>query len=304
MRDYHVLDVFTRQAYTGNSLAVVPQGEGLDGAAMQRIAREFNLSETVFLLPPRVAGAVARVRIFTPGTELPFAGHPTVGAACWLAQQGMVPPGEVVDIVLDEDVGPVPVRIRREPGKPLFAQLTTAVLPQFETAPDAAQIAAALGLPADAVETRADAPRGASCGVPYLLLPLRSREALAAARLQPERWSALNAQWPWATQVYLYCRDRGEADAALLRARMFAPDLGLGEDPATGSAAAALCGHLADRAAQADGTLRWTIEQGYEMQRPSQLYIEADKRGGVVTAVRVGGYAVGVASGRLLAVPA
>ncbi|WP_428311621.1 PhzF family phenazine biosynthesis protein [Hydrocarboniphaga sp.] len=294
--DYHVLDVFTEQRLAGNPLAVVMQADALSSERMQDIAREFNLSETVFVLQPR-GGADARVRIFTPSHELPFAGHPTVGSACLLAELGVFGSGEQIDVVLEEEVGPVPVRIRRAAGRAAHAQLSTAVLPSF--APALAgidELAALLSLSPDDIEIAQDAPRGASCGVPYNLVPLRSLEALRRSRLKPALLDRLG-EHRWSTAFYLYCRD---AEPDTLRARMYAPDLGVGEDPATGSAAAALCGHLADRAQQGDATLSWSIHQGVEMQRPSLIEIQADKREGRITAVRVGGYAVRVACGRLL----
>jgi trans-2,3-dihydro-3-hydroxyanthranilate isomerase len=294
--DYHVLDVFTEQRLAGNPLAVVMNADALDGERMQSIAREFNLSETVFVLKPR-SGADARVRIFTPTHELPFAGHPTVGSACLLAELGVFESGERIDVVLEEEVGAVPVTIRRSAGRALHAQLSTAVLPSFSAAiAGVDELAALLGLQPDDIETVNDAPRGASCGVPYNLVPLRSIEALGRSCLQPVLLEKLGDKL-WSQSFYLYCHD---ATPNSLRARMYAPDLGVGEDPATGSAAAALCGHLADRDEHADGTLSWSIRQGVEMQRPSLIEIQADKRAGRITAVRVGGYAVRVASGHLL----
>jgi trans-2,3-dihydro-3-hydroxyanthranilate isomerase len=292
--EYHVLDVFTEQRLAGNPLAVVMAADALDSERMQSIAREFNLSETVFVLKPR-HGADARVRIFTTSHELPFAGHPTVGSACLLAELGVFKSGEQIDVVLEEEVGPVPVRIRRETGRAAYAQLTTAVLPSFGPAlASIVDLAALLGLnPAD-IETATDQPRGASCGVRFNLVPLRSIAALSRARLQPPLLERLGSA-SWSSSFYLYCDD---AAPGTLRARMYSADLGIGEDPATGSAAAALCGHLADRSSSLSGTLRWSIRQGVEMQRPSLIEIEADKRSGQISAVRVGGHAVRVASGR------
>lgn len=294
--DYHVLDVFTEQRYSGNPLAVVMDADALSDAQMQRIAAEFNLSETVFVLRPR-AGGDQRLRIFTPAHELPFAGHPTVGSACLLAELGLLRDGAQIDCVLEEAVGAVPVRVTREPGRALHAQLSTAVLPSFGPAPvPTADLAALLGLAPDDIETDTDAPRGASCGVAFNLVPLRSAAALARSQLQPARLPSLGDA-PWSQSFYLYCR--GDVPDEL-RARMYSSGLGIAEDPATGSAAAALCGHLADRAAPGISPLRWRIRQGVEMQRPSLIEIEADKPAGAITAVRVGGHAVRVASGRLL----
>lgn len=292
---FHTLDVFTERAYTGNPLAVVLDADGLKDWQMQRIASEFNLSETVFVCAPRTPGALATARIFTPARELPFAGHPTVGSACLLAELGLVPAG-APRLVLDEGVGPVAVELRHEAGQPWFAQLTAAVAP--ETRPwdgDFAELAAVLGLEPEALNSEAEVPRQASCGNPFLVVPVQQPELLAAIRFDSQRARALLAGG-WAHAIYVYARgyEGGE-----LRARMFAPDLGVAEDPATGSAAVAIAGALALEAAPPEADLRWTIHQGVEMGRASQLYAEASKRGGKVVAVRVGGYAVRITEGHI-----
>lgn len=288
---FHTLDVFTEQRFGGNPLAVVLEADGLTQARMQQVAREFNLSETVFLLKPTRKDALACVRIFTPAKELPFAGHPTLGTACLLADLGLAPVG---DFVLEEGIGPVAVKVRREAGRPLFAQLTTAKLPEFgPPAPAAAELAAMFGLAVTDIETAAEKSRMVSCGLPYVLVPLRDAKTLPRIEFDLPRWKKLLST-AWADHVLAYHRD-GEH----VRARMFAPGSGVFEDPATGSAAVALAGALASESAQADGTLRWRIEQGAEMGRPSQLYAEADKKSGKVIAVRVGGYAVNVLSGEI-----
>lgn len=290
---YYVLDVFTDTPLTGNPLAVVFGGESLSDARMQAIAAEFNLSETVFVLPPTRPGALVRARIFTPALEMPFAGHPTVGTACLLADLGLAGEGDALDIVLDEKVGPVPVRIRKTAGAPTFAELTTAVLPSFGEVPTAEVFADWLGLSVADIETDSDAPRGASCGVPYNLVPLRSLEALGRARLQVHKLAG--ARPGWSGSFYLYAQT---PQYGVLQTRMYAPGLGVVEDPATGSAAVALCGHLADRS-KADGLLSWTLLQGVEMGRPSRLQIQAEKRDGRIIAVKVGGQSVRIASGTL-----
>jgi len=294
---FHTLDVFTTTPFTGNPLAVVLGGDSLDTARMQAIAREFNLSETVFVAPARTPGALASLRIFTPAVELPFAGHPTVGTAVLLAELGMTPHGDEVRIVLDEGVGPVPVLLRKRPGELVFAQLTTAVAPQFGAAPSAEVLADLLGLErADLVDTLGG-PMMASTGVPFLLVPVRDRAALERARPRSDRWTAA-LSGAAAQQIYLYCQSADHPQAPI-RARMFALDLGVGEDPATGSAAAALCAALASRET-ADGVYQWNVEQGYEMGRPSQLALEAERAQGQLNAVRVGGYAIAVSQGRML----
>lgn len=295
---FHTLDVFTDQAFGGNPLAVFPDADGVPPALMQRIARELNLSETVFVLwdaPP--AGADCRVRIFTPAAELPFAGHPTVGTACLLAQLGRVPAdGGAARVVLGEGVGPVPVDVRMEDGRPAFAMLSAARLPEpGPPPPPPAVVAQVLSLDeADLGGSLGTAY--ATAGVPFLFVSVRGREALGRARVDAGAWER-HLSGAWGPHVYVMTDDA--EPGTTLRARMFAPAMGIGEDPATGGAVTALAGLLAARDGAGDGTLRWVVEQGVEMGRPSRLHVEADLRGGTLAAVRVGGAAVRVSDGEM-----
>jgi trans-2,3-dihydro-3-hydroxyanthranilate isomerase len=287
--EYCTADVFTDRVFGGNPLAVVLDGRGLDAATMQSIAREFNYSETTFVLPPDDGAHAARVRIFTPGGELPFAGHPTVGTAFALATLGRLGP-DARDIVLEEAIGPVPVRIdRAADGRVQRCTLTAAQAPQFvEALDDRDAVAAMLALPAAAVA----AAEVWSCGVPFLVVPVADVATLAAARLDLGRWEALLA--PRSTQkVYPVARD-----GAGWRVRMFAPGLGVPEDAATGSAAAALAGWLA-RTVPGSGPRQWTIDQGEAIGRPSVITLSYEQTGETATQVRVGGAAVMVAQGTL-----
>lgn len=290
---FHTLDVFTTEAFGGNPLAVVFGGDALSSAQMQRIAREFNLSETVFVLPPTRSEALHRIRIFTPQTELPFAGHPTVGVACLLAELGLTPKAGESAFQLEEGVGLVPVSVRLTPGEPGFAELTTAQPLERRAAPDAQTLAPLLGLEAGDIGSGTEAPRAASCGVPFVLVPLRAPELMAAIDFDAAAARRALAG-AWAPQLYVYARGyEGE-----LRARMFAPALGVAEDPATGSAAAALAGTLAAEQS-ADGDYAWTIHQGLEIGRPSVLHVRAERRAGAVVAVRVGGHSLRISEGLL-----
>lgn len=302
---FHTLDVFTDRVFGGNPLAVLTDARGLTDDEMMRVTREFNLSETVFVLPPEDIAHTARVRIFTPGSELPFAGHPTVGTAFLLVASGIVRAQEgETRVVLEEGVGPVSVTVRVQNGVPASAELTAAQLPEVRrTAPDVPppnEIAAVLGVGVDAIGAGALAPAAVSCGVPYLLVPMRDQGPVTHARFDVSAWERFVAPH-WAHAVYLFdgsAAERGQR----IRARMFAPHLGIGEDPATGSAAATLAGYLALASAQAgtrDGTLTWQVDQGVEMGRPSRLELSAGLRDGNVTAVRVGGSAVLVSEGTL-----
>ena len=296
---YLTADVFTDQIFGGNPLAVFPHGHRVPEAQMQRVARELNLSETVFVLPPEQEGHVRRLRIFTPQVELPFAGHPPVGTAFVLASLGEIAlEGDETEIVFGEGVGPVPVRIRAEGGRPVFTQLTAAVEPEVrpaEAPPE--ELAAILGLEPGDLLGGDHSPEAVSCGVPFLFVPVRDRVALERIQLDTARLSRhLGKAWASSLHVFAFDPERPGSD---LRARMFAPTLGVPEDPATGSAAAALAGYLAPRSGQQEGTLRWVLEQGFEMGRPSLLEIEADLAGGHATAIRVGGGAVLVSDGEM-----
>ena len=297
---YHTLDVFTDRVFGGNPLAVFPDAERLPSNLMAAIARELNLSESVFVLPPETPEGTCRLRIFTPGAELPFAGHPTLGTAHLLAATGAVSlvTGEqsVTTVVLEEGIGPVRVAIRAESGAPVFTQLTTAQAPESGPRPPSRErLARILGLDVADLLTGDWAPAAVSCGVPYLLVPVTSRAAVVRARLDHGLW-AQELKSYWAPQLFIFARE-GELPGSDIRARMFAPGLGVPEDPATGSAVAALGGYLATRPSQGDGLLKRTVEQGFEMGRPSLLYLEADVVDGRAAAVRVGGRSVMVGDG-------
>lgn len=295
---FHTLDVFTDTIFGGNPLAVLTDARGLSTEQMQRITREFNLSETVFVFPPEDAAHTRSVRIFTPGRELPFAGHPTVGTAHLLAATGLIPLTEgETHIVLEEGVGPVPVTIRVENGSPVSAQLTTAQAPEFRSdVPSSQEIAELLSLNLSDIATGPLQTEAVSCGVPFLMAALASRDAVSRAKLDRSEWERILAG-SWAKEVFLF--DASAVSGGVpIRARMFAPDLGVGEDPATGSAGACLAAYLAKRAT--DGAaLAWTVEQGFEMGRPSILSLSAEKMGGKIGAVRVAGESVLVSEGTL-----
>jgi len=296
---YLTCDVFTDRRFGGNQLAVFPDARDIDPALMHPIAREFNYSETTFVLPASDATHTRRVRIFTPGGELRFAGHPTVGTAHVLAAIGAIPlTGAETKIVFEEGVGPVPVTIRAEGNHPTFAQLSVAQLPEVgPPPPDAARLAAMLSLTPDDLAGQANPPEGVSCGTPFLFVPLRDRAAVGRARVRADAWDETLAGY-WTEKVMVFAMG-GERSGSDIRARMFAPGIGVPEDPATGSAVVGLGGYLASRDERRDGTLRWRVEQGFEMGRPSILDLEVDKRGGAITGVRVGGTTVLVCEGTM-----
>jgi len=299
-RSYAILDVFTETALAGNPLAVVRDAAGLDDAAMQAIAREFNLSETVFVLPATRPGHTARVRIFTPARELPFAGHPTVGASILLAADrfGDAAGEQEAVIVLEEEVGPIRCGVTLRAGRPGEAEFDVPRRPSMLAAPiDKDAAAAALGLLPREVGFENHVPCAFEAGVPFAFVPVHGLDAVARAAPVPGLWAgAFGGDRP--NSAFVYCRDCVRHDAAF-HARMFAPEMGIGEDPATGSAAAAFAGVVHRFDAPSDGRHVLPIEQGVEMGRPSSIRLEIDVAAGELHAVRIGGSAVRVAEGTL-----
>ncbi len=301
MRHYNYItaDVFTSNRFGGNPLAVLPDARGLSTEEMQTITREFNYSESTFVFPPENPAYTRRLRIFTPGGEVPFAGHPTVGAAFVLASMGDISlTGHQTQIVFEENVGPVPVTIRSTGGVPTFAELSVAKLPEVgPPLPDPHVLASMLSLGVDDLLGGAFHPQAVSCGLPFSIVPLRTRDAVRRARIKLDVWEQALSQTP-AHMVMVFAMD-AEHPHHQVRARMFAPGDSIPEDPATGSACAALGGYLGVRERASDGTLRWIVEQGYEMGRPSEIFVECDKRGGTISAIRVGGASVLVCEGKI-----
>ncbi|MDJ1158550.1 PhzF family phenazine biosynthesis protein [Chelatococcus sp. SYSU_G07232] len=297
-RRFFTLDVFTGQALAGNPLAVVLDGQGLGDAGMQAIAREFNLSETVFVLPPEDQHQRASIRIFTPTTELPFAGHPTVGTAVLL---GLLDHGArhgALAFGLEEKVGLVPCAVEIEGEGRGQATFTLPRLPErVGELGEVADIAAALDLSPDDIGFDNHVPARYSAGVPYALVPLSGRDALDRAKRRPSLWAAAFGDGPRAN-AFLYCREPVDA-AHAFHARMFAPDLGTGEDPATGSAVAAFAGAIRDFDRPVDGEHALVIEQGYVMGRPSQIALTLTISGGKLVKASIGGRAVVVSEGAL-----
>lgn len=297
-RRYQILDVFTDQALAGNPLGVVLDAQGLDDAAMLRIANEFNLSETIFVLPARAPGHGAQIRIFTPFYEMPFAGHPTVGGAVAVAiRDGM----EASILVLEENIGPVRCAVG-DSGPAQFAEFTLPKLPvaaPFDISREAA--AAALGLHPHEIGFENHTVSAWDAGVPYVTIPVHDLAVAGKANLDAATWLEMTGGLTdaRAPAAYVYCRQTVLQESAF-HCRMFAGHIGLVEDPATGSAAASFAGAIAHFDRPVDGThVRW-IEQGMEMGRPSRIKLSLDIQGGVLTDARIGGHAVLVAEGTLL----
>lgn len=292
MLDYLLLDVFTDRRFSGNQLAVVPQGDGLLDDEMQAIAREFNLSETVFIRKPKADRNTASLRIFTPQAELPFAGHPTVGAAVVLGLQN-----KVSAVRLEEHVGLVTAlfeKVDRRTGEARFA------LPRLPErvgkAPEKRDIALALGIEAEEIGCGTFQPDVFSAGNIFYLLPVRDAGVLKRIKLNPGGWAEI---FPLGhNSVYVFTRTKGEAGVDFA-ARMFSPGMGIPEDPGTGAAAAALIGLLAEHEEKTSGQVDYVLRQGDEMGRPCRITLQLRKDNDVLVHGGIGGRAVIVGEGRL-----
>lgn len=297
--EFVTVDVFTSVPFGGNPLAVLLDARGLTGEQMQKVAREFNLSETAFVLPPETPGGTARVRIFTPAVELPFAGHPTVGTAYVLASRGAVDlSAAAATVVLEEGVGLVEVKVVIRDGEVVTCQLTAAQAPEWgPPVPSPEALGRVLGVEPGAIRADDLVPIAVSCGFPFLYVPLVDRTAVSRAALNRQHWQA-ELEGAWADNIFIFAMD-AESKNTDVHARMFGPSVGVDEDPATGSAATSLAAVLAAASGEREGTLRWAVEQGIEMGRPSRMDIEAELVAGEITAARVGGATVPVSEGTI-----
>lgn len=299
--DYVTLDVFTDQAFGGNPLAVIADARGLDGAAMQRIATEFNYSESTFILPPpQGSDCLATVRIFTPVEELPFAGHPNVGTAFHIARLSKLFGQPVGDYFrFSEKAGVVDCRIRRE-GDRVSASIAAPRPLEVGKTIDPAVISACASLEPGAVSTSNHVPAFVSVGLPFAIAELGSLADLAAARPSGSAFANADRRYPnpgFSFSMMVYVRIDG--DPKRLRARMFAPLSNIPEDPATGSAAGALCAFLASLFPESEGELAFILDQGVEMGRPSRIEVTVEKQGSELGATRIGGTCVEMMRGQL-----
>jgi trans-2,3-dihydro-3-hydroxyanthranilate isomerase len=297
--DFVTVDVFTAERFTGNPLAVVPDARGLTGEQMQQIAKEFGYSESTFVLPPQDPENSACVRIFTPTMEVPFAGHPNVGTAYVLGQQASLFGKFVGDgLRFEEKAGLVEVELKRDGGAVTMASIRASRSLEIGESIEATLIARCVSLDTGDVRTDRHAPLFASVGLAFVLTELAGLDALGRARPDLSAFreaSGRHAGDGLGVAIFLYVRD--EAQPRNIRARMFAPLDDVPEDPATGSASAALAAFLVDREPAVDGRFQLTIEQGVEMGRRSVIELDVVKKAGQVTDVRVSGRCVFVMRG-------
>lgn len=298
--EFHTLDVFTGTKFCGNPLAVVLGADPLTTEQMQTITKEFNLSETTFVMKPENPANTAKVRIFFPGGEMPFAGHPTLGTAVLLAEMKNKPGCNFeTDIRLELKAGLTPVKISRIADR--CSGIFTAPVIPFRvnvTMPSVADVAQALNLDVGDIGFDGHGLASLEGGPRFFYVPVKTRAALERSSVREPSWSSVLRPLQGIDAAYVYTRG-GDGPHASFRARMYAPGGGIPEDPATGSATALLAAQLLAAEALKDGKHVWNLEQGYEMGRPSDLRLEADVKSSKLVAVRVGGQAVRVMRGEI-----
>ena len=293
--EYYICDVFTQQKFSGNQLAVITDAEGLSDHDMQNIAREFNFSESTFVFPSEKENT-RKVRIFTPRSEVPFAGHPNIGTAFILAETGIFGDfAQSIDVVFEEKAGNVPIKINKDHCGYIWCELSAPAplsLGKVATVDLASEV---LSIEAGDINVTTHYPQVASVGLPFLFVELQSLEALSQAQIDLTKLQRL-LQEGFPSYIHIYCRDVKDFD---IRCRMFAPLDGVPEDPATGSANAALIALLSHCDQRSDLEDKWKISQGSEIGRPSVLHGRAQKIGGTVTEVNLGGYSAMVCKGTI-----
>jgi trans-2,3-dihydro-3-hydroxyanthranilate isomerase len=284
-------DVFTDRRFGGNQLAVFPEAGGLSAQKMQLIAREIGFAETTFVTRAERSDTDVRMRIFTPGTEMPMAGHPVVGSTFALARDAAIARGRL-DWTFGLNVGPTPVALEWNGDQLSFVWMTQR-LPEFGPRfDDVGEVARALGVGIDDIRDTGLPIEQVSCGVPFVFVPMHTRAAVD--RVVPDlRLLAFEA--------YVFTTDRaGVSDAAHTYSRMFAPHLGVPEDPATGGASGPLGSYLVRHSVVTDEQARSLLNlQGVKLGRPSWIHISIDSAGGAISRVRVGGTSVFVADGTM-----
>ena len=288
---FHIVDVFSSTPFGGNPLAILPDATGISTDGMQKIAREFNFPESTFVLPKNDPHTY-RVRIFTPRAELDFAGHPTIGTACALVMKQRVQTADPIRLMLEENIGPVRVDVARRNGGCHGTLTLSGKIDAPAGAPAPADLAAVLSLePAEVSQSFF-----AGVGLPFCFAQLKSNEAVDRAAINRAAWTATLAR-AWSPHLFFFAGDL--RDGGELYARMCAPALGVEEDPATGSACAALVGAMASKPDFGGTAYHLSIEQGVSMGRRSEIEAEARKGGGVVTSVSVSGATAYIASGEI-----
>lgn len=291
---FYQADVFTDDPFGGNPVAVFPDAHGLADHQLQQIAREMNLSETVFVLPPTDQAAVVRLRIFTPTQEIPFAGHPVLGTFYVLAQLGLIAVTEGITRVMQEcNIGLFPVELHAQEGV-LTHVVMTQPKPEFlgpvDEMEDVYKIASALGLPKHAITDMKWPVEVVSTGLPVLIVPVRTLTAVRS--IQPNASAIMDLCSRFGANGIMVFTTVTVEPSATVHARMFAPSIGILEDPATGSASGALGAYLVQNGVvDVAPTTDIIVEQGYEIERPSQILVRVESDDDIIKTVKVGGSA-------------
>ena len=299
---FYQADVFTEDPFGGNPVAVFPDAHGLADHQLQQIAREMNLSETVFVLPPTDQAAVVRLRIFTPTQEIPFAGHPVLGTFYVLAQRGLVAATDGITRVMQEcNIGLFPVELYAQDGK-LTRVVMTQPKPEFlgpvDAMEDVYKIAGALGVAKYAITDMKWPIEVVSTGLPVLIVPVRTLTAVRS--IQPNASAIMDICSRFGANGIMVFTTVTVESSSTVHARMFAPSIGILEDPATGSASGALGAYLVQKGVvDVAPTTDIVVEQGYEIERPSQIFVRVESDDDIIKTVKVGGQCVMVVEGTL-----
>jgi trans-2,3-dihydro-3-hydroxyanthranilate isomerase len=296
--NYYIADVFTKQIFSGAQIAVFPHAEGLSKQQMQLVARELNLSETVFVFHPDKQSTTRVMRIFSPLSEIDFAGHPIIATAFVLASCGDIQLNDAITpMIFEQNTGPVNVNISAENGNPVFVQFTrkvTSIVDRF--APSDDELASFLSIQPSELDHKKYSTRLVSCGVPYLIVPVWRYESVRNAKFNYAAWSQSSAPQTAAQEILLFAPKTPFADADF-NARLLGPRIGMHEDPPVGSAMPAFASYLCSFEFLQKGTYTFAVDRGDENYRRSVLNLEMDHKGEDTLTIRVGGAAVMVAEG-------
>lgn len=298
--NYYIADVFTKQMFNGAQIAVVPNADGLSDTIMKQLARELNLSETVFVFHPVEGDTKRKMRIFTPNKELDFAGHPIIATAYVLGLCGDIPLKEAINpIVLEQNIGPIDVIITAVDSKPTFVQFAhtvDSIIDRF--APTDEELSSFLGIKQSELDHKKYSPRLVSCGFPYLIVPAWNYDTVRRAKFNSAAWSQSIAPQTAAQEILLFAPKTPFPDSDF-NARLLGPHIGLYDDPPIGSAMPAFAAYLCSFEHTQKGTHAFAVDRGDANSRRSVLNIEMDNKGHEQLALRVGGEAVLFAQGTI-----
>ncbi len=298
--NYYIADVFTKEVFNGAQIAVFPNADGLSDEQMQAIAKEFNLSETVFVSHPETGGNKRRMRVFSPLEEKDFAGHPTIATAYVLGSCGDIELSDsITPVVFQQNVGDLEVNITAENGKPVFVQFSREFSSSIDRfAPTDEELASFLGLEQSELDHKKYSPRLVSCGIPYLIVPVWQYESVRHAKFSYSAWSQSIAPQTAASEILLFAPKSPFNDADF-NLRLLGPDIGIHDDPPVGTAMPAFAAYLCSFDFTQKGTHVFAVDRGDAETRRSVLNLEMDNKGKELLTLRIGGTAVMFAEGKI-----